>query len=617
MMKSRYPSFTRQNSGFLMTQHNGNGSAPNLSDMQLTALSQAVSSFTKDQLIWASGYLAGLSVHAVSSSLAQNIDTIEVPVPALTVLYGSQTGNAKHEAKAFSAQLTSKGAKTNLVSMADYKPRKIKDETHIVLFVSTHGEGDAPDDAVELHEFLGSKKAPKLPNLKYAVVALGDTSYEFFCQTGKDFDSRLSALGATALVPRLDCDVDYADDIASWSQTLTSLLIASLIPAKTESAVSNNSVPQAAVVYSKQHPFTASLLACQKITGRDSVKDIQHVEISLADSGIHYAPGDALGVYFTNDPAVVARVIGACGAKPNDVVKIKGEHFSIEAALTERLELTLSYPGFVKSYQDACKDKDLLAILDDKVALRAFLDERQIVDIVEQFPSTISAQKLVDALRPISPRLYSIASSQSEVEDEVHLTVAHIDYEAFGSRHQGGASGFLTTRVEEGGSLKVFVESNSNFRLPPDPSTPIIMVGPGTGIAPFRAFMQEREAIAAEGKNWLFFGNPNFTQDFLYQVEWQQYLKSGLLSKISLAFSRDQAQKIYVQDRLLEDSAAVYEWLEQGAHFYVCGDAMHMAKDVELALLTIIQTQGHKSEQDAKQYLLDMRKSKRYQKDVY
>ncbi|MFT6270347.1 MAG: sulfite reductase (NADPH) flavoprotein alpha-component [Alphaproteobacteria bacterium] len=605
-----------------MNHQNANVSSPSLNDMQLTALSRAVTGLSEDQLIWASGYLAGLSSSANTAPLNSASILVEAPQPVLTVLYGSQTGNTKHEAKAFSDQIASKGANTKLVSMSDYKPRKIKEETHIVVFVSTHGEGDAPDDAIELHEFLASKKAPKLPNLSYAIVGLGDTSYEFFCQTGKDFDSRLSALGAKPVIARLDCDVDYADDINSWSQTVTSLLMASLKPIEAASTISHIPVnhivePESKNNYNKQNPFAASLLNCLKITGRDSFKDIQHVEISLENSGLQYSPGDSLGVYFTNDSAVAERIIKATSTNSDDSVTIKEETLTLKTALLEKRELTLSYPGFVKAYLAATKDAGLQAILDDKPLLRTFLEERQIVDIIEQFPNTISAQQLIDSLRPISPRLYSIASSQSEVEDEVHLTVAHIDYEAFGTRHQGGASGFLATRLEEGAEVKVFVENNDNFRLPSNPDTPVIMVGPGTGIAPFRAFMQEREASEAEGNNWLFFGNPSFTQDFLYQVEWQSHLKSGLLSKISLAFSRDQAQKVYVQDRLLENGKEVYEWLEQGAHFYVCGDAMHMAKDVEKTLLTIIQTHGKVNEQEAKSYLMNMRKSKRYQKDVY
>jgi len=602
-----------------MTQNNRNLPSPALGEMQLSQLTQAISGLNKDQLVWASGYLAGMAASQQSGVIDNSVAaSASAPQASVTILFGSQTGNAKHEAIAFGEKLVSQGLQANVVNMSDYKPRKIKDETHLVVFVSTHGEGDAPDDAIELHEFLGSKKAPKLPNLQYGVVGLGDTSYEFFCQTAKDFDTRLAALGAKALSERLDCDVDYADSIAQWADNLSKTLVNALqsTPALS-SAVS--AVPQAlsASQYTKQNPFVASLLTAQKITGRDSVKDIQHIEISLEDSGLQYQVGDALGVYFTNDASVVARIIAATQTLANDSVSIKGESYTLSEALTEKLELTSSYPGFVKAYQSSTNDTGLQALLDDKAALRTFLDERQIVNIIEQFPNKISAQALVDAMRPLTPRLYSIASSQAEVEDEVHLTVAHVNFEAFGAMHQGGASGFLSSRLEEGDSLKVFIESNDNFRLPSDGNTPIIMVGPGTGVAPFRAFMQEREASEAEGDNWLFFGNPSFTQDFLYQVEWQSYLKSGLLTKLSLAFSRDQAQKIYVQDRLLENGPAVYEWLERGAHFYVCGDAMHMAKDVEQALLKIIQTHGNKDEANAKQYLVQMRKANRYQKDVY
>ena len=604
-----------------MTQNTNNSGPLGIDSAQLSQLSQAVSGFSKEQLVWASGYLAGLSVNATGASTSATVTPIsdaQGKQATLTILYGSQTGNAKHEASAFNQQLSDKGLNTKLVSMADYKPRKIKDETHLVVFVSTHGEGDAPDDAVELHEFLHSKKAPKLDKMQFAVVGLGDTSYEFFCQTGKDFEARFSALGATELAPRLDCDVDYADEIAAWSQKMTEKLVESLKPVdavQTIASVPINTVQ--ASQYDKQNPFAANLLTSLKITGRDSVKDIRHIEISLEDSDLQYKVGDSLGVYFLNDPQIVKRMIKATGTDASATVQVKDESMSLEKALTEKLELTLSYPGFVKAYQGVSNSKELAALLDDKAALRGFLEERQIIDIVEQFPNSISSQQLVDALRPLNPRLYSIASSQTEVEDEVHLTVAHVDYEAFGSRHQGGASGFLSTRLEEGDNINVFVENNDNFRVPSNPDTPVIMVGPGTGIAPFRAFMQERDATEAEGKNWLFFGNPSFTQDFLYQVEWQAYLKSGLLSKISLAFSRDQAHKIYVQDRILEHGKDVFEWLEQGAHFYVCGDAMHMAKDVEKALLNVIQTHGKKDETQAKQYLVDMRKAKRYQKDVY
>ncbi len=604
-----------------MTSNNGNNNFSALTEQQLQLLSSAASSLNGNQLIWASGFLAGLAGAANALPIPSSSQTTEQASlqPTLTILYGSQTGNSKGVANTYKTAALEQGYKANVVSMSDYKPRQLKNETHLVVIVSTHGEGDAPDDAVELYEFLASKKAPKLPNLKFAVVGLGDTSYEFFCQTGKDFESRLLALGATALAERLDCDVDYESAIADWTVSLNAKLKDELKPVVTEQVM--NLTPAANAVteslYNKKNPFAASLSESLKITARDSVKDIRHIEVSLEGSGIVYKPGDALGVWFSNDEAMVQRILAATSTNAEDKVLIAETEFTLLDALINKLELTLSYPGFVKKYQEQTAHQELAKLMEDKAALREYLSVAQIVDITEKFSAKISAQGLVDALRPITPRLYSIASSQAEVEDEVHLTVAHIEYEANGFKHQGGASGFLSTRLQEGDKLNVYVENNDNFRLPPDPNTPIIMIGPGTGIAPFRAFMQERDATEAQGKNWLFFGNPNFTQDFLYQTEWQGYLKSGLLSKISLAFSRDQASKIYVQDRLKENGKEVFEWLEQGAHFYICGDALRMAKDVETTLLDLVAEHGNKTTAEAKEYVTNLRKSKRYQKDVY
>jgi sulfite reductase (NADPH) flavoprotein alpha-component len=601
---------------------NNNHSAGGLIDpIQLNQITQAITGLNANQLTWMSGYMAGMAaLQDPALAAPQQISAVAAaePVGNLTIIYGSQTGNAKGIAVAYQAKASAAGIPAKVVSMADYKPRQIKNETHIAIVVSTHGEGEAPDDAVELHEFLGSKKAPKLPNLKYAVLGLGDTSYEFFCQTAKDFDTRLATLGATAVVERVDCDVDYDSAAAKWQDDILAKIKDDLTAKTTQvpvAAAANTA--SVASIYSKKNPFSGTLLASQKITGRDSVKDIRHIEISLEDSGIQYQAGDALGVYFLNDADIVARVIGAYGLDASATVTVAGNSMSLNDALTEKCELTLAYPTFIKGLADTTNDAALVALLADKAALREYLVPRQIVDIAIDYPVAITAQQLVDACRPLTARLYSIASSQAEVEDEVHLTVALVEYDAHGFTHQGGASGYLSKRLEEGAAVKVYVENNDNFRLPTDPNTPVIMVGPGTGIAPFRAFMQERDAQDAQGNNWLFFGNPNFTQDFLYQTEWQGYVKSGLLSKVSLAFSRDQAEKIYVQHRLVEQGAEVYKWLEQGAHFYVCGDANHMAKDVEQALLDIYQTHGKQTADEAKKSLLALRKAKRYQKDVY
>ncbi|NVK55049.1 MAG: assimilatory sulfite reductase (NADPH) flavoprotein subunit [Alteromonadaceae bacterium] len=594
-----------------------------LSEPQWNAITQAISGLNPQQLTWVSGYMAGLAASGQALPQGQAVASAAVAgdAPTLTILFGSQTGNSKGVAQSLQAKMEAAGYTSKLVSMADFKPRQIKNETHLAIVASTHGEGEPPDDAIELHEFLGSKKAPKVEKLKYAVLSLGDSSYEFFCQTGKDFDERLAKLGGTSVLSRVDCDVDYETEAQAWCDKLIETLKDDFtaqgnaaVAMQTGAAVSSGTPAQA---YTKKAPFSATLLASQKITGRDSVKDIRHIEISLEDSGISYQAGDALGVWFKNDAALADDIITLIQASAGQSVDVGGQQMTFKDALVHKLELTLSYPGFVKAYQQAAGCDKLAALMEDKAAFREYLAARQIVDIVRDHPHPVTAQQFVEACRPLTPRLYSIASSQSEVEDEVHLTIAHVEYQAFDKHHQGGASGYLCDRLEEGGEVEVFVEPNDNFRLPENTDTPVIMIGPGTGIAPFRAFMQERDAQGAEGKNWLFFGNPNFTQDFLYQVEWQSYVKSGLLSKISLAFSRDQKEKIYVQHRLLEEGKAVFEWLEEGAHVYVCGDANHMAKDVEAALIEIIKTHGGKDDQEAKAYLVGLRKAKRYQKDVY
>ena len=593
------------------------GLAAGLNENQWTQIHQATASLNPQQLTWLSGYLAGMAQTGQSTVLAQPDSS---HAKSLTILYGSQTGNAKSVAQEFKAKLDALNIPATIVSMADYKQKQLKTESHVVIIVSTHGIGEAPDDAVALHSFLAGKKAPKLNDLNFAVLGLGDTSYEFFCQTAKDFDKRLQDLGATRITDRVDCDVDYDADVAAWFDTITHQVKDELSAKSSQSIIPSLNVhPSAAVAsqYTKKLPYTATLLESQKITGRDSVKDIRHIEISLENSGIQYRPGDALGVWFKNDINLVDEITTLLGLQGDTSVNWSGDDYNFNDALINKLELTQSYPTFVTKYAKYANNIELNALLDDKSVLREYLSQRQIIDVVRQYPAKLDAQQFVDTLRMITPRLYSIASSQAEVEDEVHLTVALVEYDAHGYAHQGGASSFLSTRLDEGGEVNVFVEKNDNFRLPDDGNTPVIMIGPGTGIAPFRAFMQQREAEEASGENWLFFGNPNYTQDFLYQTEWQRFVKDGVLNKVSLAFSRDQEQKVYVQHRMLEQGAEIYQWLEQGAHIYVCGDANHMAKDVQDALVQIVIAHGAKSDEQAEQYISDLRRAKRYQKDVY
>ncbi|MFM5534259.1 assimilatory sulfite reductase (NADPH) flavoprotein subunit [Aeromonas veronii] len=583
-----------------------------LSDEQQRQLGQVISTLNTQQLAWVSGYLYGLSQTGQQSVAASA--AVAVPSGSLTILYGSQTGNAKGVASAIKAQAEARGLPVTLASMADYKPKQLKKESHLLVVVSTYGEGEPPESAVDLFEQLKKGKLGKLAGLKFAVLGLGDSSYEFFCQTGKDFDNFLATAGAERIYEHASLDVDYQDAAKSWSEQALNAIAATLSIGAASSVASAVQQAVGHSQYSKENPFPARLSVNQKITGRDSTKDIRHIEINLADSGLTYQPGDALGVWFDNDAELVGEVLALTGLSGDEATA----HGTLRAALTSHFELTRLHGGFITGLADISDNAALKDLAGDKAQVNELVASAQVVDVLKRFPTALTAEQLVGLLRPLTPRLYSIASAQSEVEEEVHLTVGVVRYtQEDGTVRSGAASSYLADRLIEDGEVRVFVEHNDNFRLPANPDTPVIMVGPGTGIAPFRAFMQEREAQGAEGKNWLFFGNPHFTQDFLYQVEWQRYVKSGLLSKISLAFSRDQANKIYVQDRLREAGQELYQWLEAGAHFYVCGDANKMAKDVQEALLDVIAKHGHKSREEAEEYLSELRRAKRYQRDVY
>ena len=585
-----------------------------LSDEQQRQLNQVLTTLNTQQLAWVSGYLYGLSQAGVQPVASAGAEAA-APGGSLTILYGSQTGNAKGVASAIKAQAEARSLPVTLTSMADYKPKQLKKENHLLVVVSTYGEGEPPESAVDLFEQLKKGKIGKLEGLKFAVLGLGDSSYEFFCQTGKDFDDFLSKAGAERIHELASLDVDYQEAAGAWGELAVKAVAATLSAGAATTSLAGS--VQAAVghsQYHKENPFPARLSVNQKITGRDSTKDIRHIEINLEESGITYQPGDALGIWFDNDADLVGEVLALTGLNGDETTP----HGSLREALTRHFELTRLHGDFITGLADISGNPALKDLAGDKAQVNALVASAQVVDVLKRFPASLSADQLIALLRPITPRLYSIASAQSEVEEEVHLTVGVVRYpQEDGTVRSGGASSYLADRLPEDAEVRVFVEHNDNFRLPANPDTPVIMVGPGTGIAPFRAFLQEREAQGAEGKNWLFFGNPHFTQDFLYQVEWQRYVKSGLLSRISLAFSRDQANKIYVQDRLREAGLELYQWLEAGAHFYVCGDANHMAKDVQEALLEVIAEHGHKSREEAEEYLSELRRAKRYQRDVY
>jgi sulfite reductase (NADPH) flavoprotein alpha-component len=370
------------------------------------------------------------------------------------------------------------------------------------------------------------------------------------------------------------------------------------------------------VKYTRKKPLQTQLLTNQKITGRHSEKDIRHIEINLEDSGLTYQAGDSLGVWFKNSPELVTLLLQETSIEPQTEIEISGEKTTLQHALEHTYELTQLHPAFVQDYAELTNNADLRAIATDAAALQAYIADRQIIDVIHEYPAPLTADALISTLRKLTPRLYSIASAQAEVEEEVHLTVGVVEYEAYGFHHLGGASGHLS-QLQPGADISVYVEASDHFRLPPNLDTPIIMIGPGTGIAPFRAFVQERAATEATGDNWLFFGNPHFTEDFLYQTEWQTWMDEGILNKIDLAFSRDQTEKIYVQHRILEQAKELWNWIHRGAHIYICGDESRMAKDVHQALLTVIQEQGKQTPEQATETLDQLRRDGRYQKDVY
>ena len=587
-----------------------------LNPEQLARLQAATTDFTPAQLAWVSGYFWGVLNQQPGSNAVAPAPVAEMP--GITLISASQTGNARRVAEALRDDLIAAKLNVTLINAGDYKFKQIANEKLLIVVASTQGEGEPAEEAVALHKFLFSKKAPKLDNTAFAVFGLGDTSYEFFCQAGKDFDAKLAELGGERLLDRVDADVEYQADAAQWRARLIDVLKGRAPAAPSVQVAASGAVNEVHTSpYTKEAPLTASLAVNQKITGRDSEKDVRHIEIDLGDSGLRYQPGDALGVWYQNDPALVKELVELLWLKGDESITVEGKTLSLAEALQWHFELTVNTGNIVENYATLTRSETLLPLVGDKAQLQHYAATTPIVDMVRFSPAQLDAQALVDLLRPLTPRLYSIASSQAEVESEVHVTVGVVRYEIEGRARTGGASSFLADRVEEEGEVRVFIEHNDNFRLPANPQTPVIMIGPGTGIAPFRAFMQQRAADGAEGKNWLFFGNPHFTEDFLYQVEWQRYVKEGVLSRIDLAWSRDQKEKVYVQDKLRQQGAELWRWINDGAHIYVCGDANRMAKDVEQALLEVIAEFGGMDIEAADEFLSELRIERRYQRDVY
>jgi sulfite reductase (NADPH) flavoprotein alpha-component len=602
-------------------------------------LSHFFTQMSPEQATWLSGFVSGMHATQLTSSPAEHrrpllhnplsegrkLAPAQTSSPSeLLILFGSESGNAEGLAADAKKAATKAGFKATLKDMGEESPSILAKYPQVLIFVSTWGEGDPPERAAGFYKALMATDAPRFDGLQFAVLGLGDTSYEQFCKMGKDFDQRLQELGATRIVDRIDCDVDYESAAQEWTQrALKSLkseqggsglgMVEILQPA--------TSSEKTGIAYGKKNPFPATLTDRVVLNGTGSNKETLHLELSLEGSGMQYQPGDALAVVPVNCDEVVTDIIRAAGLRNEQPVTNKaGESVPLHDHIMRECDATVLSKVFIEKYHQLQPNPQLenLLLPENKPQLQEFIWGREIVDLLIDFPiENLSPDNLIQLLRRLPPRLYSIASSQSAVGDEVHLTVAAVRYYTHRRNRKGVCSTFLADRVDIGEQIPVYVQPNKHFKLPENGDTPIIMVGPGTGIAPFRAFMQERQATDASGKNWLFFGDQHFSYDFLYQLDWIEFFNDGLLTRIDTAFSRDTPEKVYVQHRMLQHSKELYDWLQQGAYFYVCGDASRMANDVHAALLTILEKEGSMSTEDAQGYLENLKKEKRYQRDVY
>ena len=604
---------------------------PGLTDEQWQRVKDLASTLNAEQALWLSGYFAGLDhgLRDATEAGAATADSGQSPAPYLaeetstrtiTVLFGSETGNSAELASTLGESLRKEGLTARVVDLAQYKARQLANEQDVLIVTSTHGEGDPPATAMNFFEFVEGPKAPSLTGKRYAVLALGDTTYEQYCEAGRRLDLRLAELGASRLVERVDCDVDFDDDAAAWIDVVTSKLKVEAI-AQPGAHVSMQCAPEPktrAAIIDQRHPFQATVIDNFVLTGRGSSKETRHLELSIAGSGLSFEPGDALGIIPRNDPRLVEALLDVLDLPADAPVSANGKATSLGQALTDEYEMSVGTTRFINQWADLSGSDELRALRgkDQENARQDFLHYNHVIDIVRRHPvSGIDAETFIAGLRHMRPRLYSVASSLSFAPDEVHLTVATVRFELQGTPRTGVATGYLADRCAPCASIPVYIQPNPRFRLPAD-SAPILMIGAGTGVAPFRAFLQEREARSAMGRSWLIFGDRNFHTDFLYQTEWQQWLKDGTLSRMHIAFSRDDAAKSYVQHRLSESARDVYGWLQEGATVYVCG-GRQLAPAIQESLTQILKEQGDHSDASAAEYLGELQSHHRYQVDVY
>lgn len=642
-------------------------------------LQRIVQELSPDQALWLSGYLAAVAMGGGLRSWEVNGDGAPEARPTvaavegedrLTILYGTETGNARGVATDLLRATEAAGLPARAVDMAEYRTRELRDERFLALVAATHGEGDPPDGAMGFWEFLASRKAPGLDETSFAVLALGDSSYVEFCKAGRDLDERFEALGARRLLDRVDCDVDYDDDAARWVEQAVEAFGQAMAEARDQSAPAGRAqaepagraqaepappssrilqvalaglttgaagqggagfpgggaapfedgVATAAPPPSRRNPVPVELLDRTPLTGLHSDKETLHLELDVEGSGLEFEPGDSLGILPRNEGRLVEETLALLGATGSEGVEVDGQEFSLAEALEHELELTLVTPGFLQGWAERAEAEELTALLDggDREALQWFLRCRQVPDVIREFPVPgLDPEDFVRLLRRLQPRLYSIASSPRWTPGQLDLTVAVTRTTADGRQRNGVASSYLAERRRPGEVVEAFVDRNERFRLPEDLELPIILIGAGTGVAPFRAFLQDREELGARGPSWLFFGERRFREDFLYQTEWQRLLRDGVLTRMDVAFSRDQARKIYVQDRVRERGRELFAWLEEGARIYVCGDAKGMAPGVHQALLDVLVRESGLGREEAEAELRGLRTEGRYLRDVY
>lgn len=575
----------------------------------LERVDQALLGLPADNLIWLSGYVYGLARQPQPTQPSAATTTI-------AIYYGSQTGNARRLAEKAGTQLQAAGHGTRLSSLAGLRPRDLRGVDQALFVVSTQGDGEPPEDCREFFDALDADAAPQLTQLRYAVLALGDSSYPQYCAAGRRLDARLAALGAQAVQDRLDADLDYARSSTAWLQQWQASLPVqqSRHPELSLTLPATRSTPLA----TPDQPLSLEVLANQPLTTSAALREVRHLELAFEPGRLSYQPGDALGLRFSNPPELVEPLLAVLGSIATDRVEVDGQACTLEQALSERLEISRLGRRLLQALAERSGDARLQALLAPTAAteLQAFLRSHQLLDVLQQWPGLVDAALLAEALPPLQQRLYSIASSPLARADEVHLTVA-LRSEQLGERRAFGACSTAISRLQAGASIGAWVEPNARFRLPTDESRDVIMIGPGTGVAPFRAFLAERTARGASGRNWLVFGCRRRHDDFLYQSEWLAARREGRLQRLSTAFSRDSAQRIYVQDQIRAEGAELYRWIEAGAHLYLCGDAFAMAPAVEAALIDVLAAGAGVDAEAGAAQLAELRRSGRFAVDVY